>query len=81
MRMFKVNTHWAPNTDLDVHTHNFDAEAVVTEGELWLTCDSVTRHLTAGDTFAIGRQVQYAEPYGSQGATCWVARRNIRTAS
>ena len=73
-----LERRWAPDTELDVHTHNFDAEAVVTQGEMWLTCDGVTRHLTNGDTFTIGRQVQHCERYGSQGATFWVARRNVR---
>ena len=71
-----LERRWPPDTLLDVHTHNFDAEAVVTQGEMWLTCDSVTRHLTNGDTFTIGRQVPHSERYGSQGATYWVARRN-----
>ena len=71
-----LERRWAPDTVLDVHTHNFDAEAVVTQGEMWLTCDGVTRHLTNGDTFTIGRQVPHSERYGSQGATYWVARRN-----
>ena len=71
-----LERRWAPDTDLDVHTHDFDAQAVVTQGEMWLTCDGVTRHLTNGDTFTIGHQVPHSERYGSQGATYWVARRN-----
>ena len=71
-----LERRWAPDTVLDVHTHDFDAQAVVTQGEMWLTCDGVTRHLTNGDTFTIGRQVPHSERYGSQGATYWVARRN-----
>jgi len=66
---------WAPDTVLDVHTHHFDAEAVVTQGEMWLTCDGVTQHLTNGHTFTIAREVPHSERYGSQGATYWVARR------
>lgn len=63
---------------LDIHTHNFDAEAVVKQGEMWLTCDGTTQHLTVGDTFAIGRQIPHSERYGSQGAAYWVARRNAQ---
>lgn len=59
-----------------LHSHNFDAEAVVIQGEMWLTCDGVTQHLSNGDTFKIGREVPHSERYGSQGATYWVARRN-----
>ena len=73
-----LERRWAPNLALDVHTHNFDAEAVVIQGEMWLTFDGVTKYLTDGDTFSIARKVPHSERYGSQGATYWVARRNIQ---
>jgi quercetin dioxygenase-like cupin family protein len=60
---------------MDTHTHPFDVQAVVTRGEFWLTCGSDTRHLKAGDTFALAREIPHAERYGPQGATFWVARR------
>jgi hypothetical protein len=69
---------WAPDTVLDTHTHAFDADAVVTQGEMWLTCKGDTRHLLPGDTFSLAREVPHAERYGPQGATYWVARRNPR---
>ena len=68
----------APNTALGSHAHPFDADAVVTQGEMWLTCDGETRHLLPGDTFVLSRGQQHAERYGAQGATYWVARRNPR---
>ena len=71
-----LERHWAANTVLETHSHEFDANAVVTEGEMWLTCDGSTRHLLPGDTFIIDRGVPHAERYGPQGATYWVARRN-----
>ena len=67
---------WAPGTVLDTHTHAFDAEAVVTQGEMWLTCAGSTRHLTPGDAFSLARNESHAERYGPSGATYWVARRN-----
>ena len=67
---------WAPDIVLDTHTHPFDADAVVIEGEMWLTCEGSTRHLLPGDTFSLARELPHAEHYGSQGATYWVARRN-----
>jgi hypothetical protein len=69
---------WAPDTVLETHTHAFDADAVVTQGEMWLTCKGDTRHLLPGDTFSLAREVAHAERYGPQGATYWVARRNPR---
>ena len=69
---------WPGDTVLETHAHAFDADALVTEGEMWLTCDSQTRHLRPGDTFTIGHGVPHAERYGPQGAGYWVARRNPR---
>ena len=69
---------WAPETVLDTHTHAFDADAAVIQGEMWLTCEGNTRHLVPGDTFALAREVPHAERYGPLGATYWVARRNPR---
>lgn len=65
---------WAPNTVVETHAHPFDADAVVTQGEMWLTCGSITRHLRPGDTFSLASGTLHAERYGSQGATYWVAR-------
>ena len=71
-----IERQWAPDTVLDTHTHPFSVKAVVTQGELWLTVGSDTRHLRAGDTFALEREVPHAERYGADGAAYWVARRN-----
>jgi len=69
---------WAPGTVVDTHSHPFDADAVVTQGEMWLSCEGSTRHLAAGDTFTLARGMPHAERYGLEGATYWVARRNPR---
>lgn len=65
--------HVAPD-----HEHPFDTEALVVQGEFWLTVGEATRHLRAGDTFQLGRGVRHAETYGAAGATFWAARRNPR---
>lgn len=67
---------WAPDTVLDTHTHPFSVEAVVVQGEMWLSCGEVTRHLRPGDRFELAREVPHAERYGAEGATYWVARRH-----
>ena len=67
---------WAPLTVLDTHSHPFAANALVARGEMWLTVDGHTRHLLAGDTFALDAHVPHAERYGAEGAAYWVARRN-----
>ena len=42
---------------------------------MWLSVGEASRHLTAGDTFALEAEVPHAERYGAEGATYWVARR------
>ena len=71
-----LERHWPSNTVLDTHSHAFDAEALVTQGEMWLTCGDQTQHLMAGGTFKLARNVPHSERYGPEGATYWVARRN-----
>jgi hypothetical protein len=67
---------WAPNTVLDTHTHPFGVHALLTRGEMWLTMNGQTQHLTPGATFALDRDVLHDERYGPEGATYWVARKN-----
>ncbi len=70
-----LERRWVPGTVLDTHTHPFAVDAVVTQGELWLTCEGRTQHLKPGDRFTLKREVPHAERYGDEGATYWVARR------
>lgn len=73
-----LERRWAPGTVVATHTHAFGVEAVVTQGELWLTCEGRTLHLTPGSVFTLGPEVPHDERYGPDGATYWVARRNPR---
>lgn len=72
---------WAPDTELPTHVHPFAVKALVVEGEFWLTVGDETRHLRAGDSFSLDREVPHAERYGSAGATFWVARRHAPVAA
>jgi quercetin dioxygenase-like cupin family protein len=67
---------YAPNEQADTHTHPFSVEALVVEGEMWLTCGGDTRHLKVGDSFRMERGTPHSEKYGSEGAVYWAARRH-----
>lgn len=67
---------WAPGFETGKHRHPFVAHALVVQGDFWLTVGEHSRHLQAGDTFDLERDVEHSERYGPQGATYWVARRN-----
>lgn len=70
-----LERRWAPDAVAPQHTHPFAVEALVVEGEMWLTVGDATRHLRPGDRFELGAEVPHAERYGSAGATYWAARR------
>jgi hypothetical protein len=70
-----LERRWAPETVLDTHTHPFAVQALVVDGEMWLTVGDATRHLRPGDRFELDCEVPHAERYGRDGAAYWVARR------
>jgi quercetin dioxygenase-like cupin family protein len=67
---------WEPNFENAPHSHPFDTDAVVVEGDYWLTMNNQVRHLQVGDQFQVSRDVQHSEKYGPQGAVFWAARKN-----
>jgi quercetin dioxygenase-like cupin family protein len=67
---------WAADTVVPTHTHPFSVQAIVTQGEMWMTCRGETRHLTVGGTFEMQQHEPHAERCGAEGATFWVARKH-----
>ena len=67
---------WLPAAEVPTHTHPFEANALVVQGEMWLTEQGGTaRRLEPGDRIHLQAHVAHAERYGPQGAIYWVARR------
>ncbi len=71
-----LERHWSANQVVEPHSHPFDADAVVTAGEMWLIREDRTEHLKVGDTFQLKAGTRHSERYGPEGATYWVARRH-----
>ena len=71
-----LERQWTPNTVIETHTHPFSVQALVVQGEMWLTVGERVQHLRTGDRFELDADVAHAERYGAEGATYWVARRN-----
>jgi hypothetical protein len=71
-----LERRWAPTVTLETHSHPFGVDALVVQGEMWLTVAGVCRHLERGHTFTLNSEQAHAERYGPDGATYWVARRN-----
>ena len=68
---------WTPNQVVDEHSHQFKAEALIVEGEMWLIVNGNVQHLGVGDTFNLQPHVLHSEKYGPKGAVYWVARTNV----
>lgn len=71
-----IERRWSPGLVLQPHVHSFAVNALVVEGEMWLTVGADTQHLQAGQTFTLDRNIEHSERYGADGAVVWVARRN-----
>ncbi|MFM7024809.1 MAG: cupin domain-containing protein [Limnohabitans sp.] len=67
---------WHPGFANDPHTHPFDTDALVAQGEFWLDMDGQTTHYKTGDSFQVKRGVSHSEKYGPEGAVFWAARKN-----
>ncbi len=67
---------WEPLFANEPHSHPFDTEALVSQGEYWLTVGKTVTHYRTGDTFRVARGVEHSERYGAQGAVFWAARKN-----
>jgi hypothetical protein len=72
--------HWAPATVVETHTHPFEANALMVQGEMWLSvAGDAARTLRPGDTFHLHENVPHAEKHGAEGATYWVARKTAKS--
>jgi quercetin dioxygenase-like cupin family protein len=67
---------WAPHFANEPHSHDWDTEALVAEGEFWLSIHGIKHHFKTGDTFTVLKGEVHSETYGPQGAVFWAARKN-----
>jgi quercetin dioxygenase-like cupin family protein len=70
-----LERRWAPSAVVEQHKHPFALTARIVSGEMWLTVGDDVRHMRAGDTFELARDVPHSERYGAEGAVIWVGRR------
>lgn len=69
-----VERRWEPNVSNEFHHHEFTADAIVIEGEFWLTVEGKTMHFFPGDSFHVPAKVEHKEKFGKDGCVFWVAR-------
>jgi quercetin dioxygenase-like cupin family protein len=64
-----------PNGSLDVHTHPFEAKALILSGDLIIRCGDDARHYHTGDVFHLAKNVEHEEDYGPEGVSYLVGRK------
>lgn len=70
-----VTVERPPGAALDVHTHPFEAKALIVEGELYLRTGAEERVYRVGQVFHLQAGEAHAERYGPQGVRYLVGRK------
>jgi quercetin dioxygenase-like cupin family protein len=65
------------NVSVDLHTHPFEAKALITAGDLWITVDNVESAYRVGDVFHLNALVPHSERYGPVGVSYLVGRKQV----
>lgn len=65
----------APNGSLDVHTHVFEAKALVIKGGLSITAAGVEQAYAPGQVFHLAAMLPHSERYGPEGVEYLVGRK------
>lgn len=60
---------------LDLHTHPFEARALILEGSLDLVIDGIQTHYGVGDVFSLNADQPHSETYGEHGVKYLVGRK------
>jgi mannose-6-phosphate isomerase-like protein (cupin superfamily) len=57
------------------HTHDFDAQALILDGDITISCDGKPRRYTSGDVFSLAAGTPHEEAIGGAGVRYLVGRR------
>jgi len=60
---------------LDMHTHPFEAKALILEGSIVIQVDDETLSFAVGDVFHLGHAKPHTERYGPTGVEYLVGRK------
>ena len=63
------------NDGLDVHTHPFEAKALILEGDLTIRIGDTARTYREGDVFHLVSNIEHSEQYGPDGVSYLVGRK------
>jgi quercetin dioxygenase-like cupin family protein len=63
------------NAAMDIHSHSFEAKALILEGELQIRIGDEERTYRVGDVFHLPPDKAHSERYGPNGVTYLVGRK------
>ena len=63
-----------PMQGVDLHQHDFEARALITEGDITIEVDGVSTTYKVGDVFHLTRNQPHTEQYGVNGVTYLASR-------
>ena len=63
------------NGSLDLHTHPFEARALILEGEITIVSEGKTQFCRAGELFQLDAHRPHTETYGPAGVKYLAARK------
>jgi quercetin dioxygenase-like cupin family protein len=70
-----VTVEREPSGSMDLHSHPFEAKALVVHGQLGIRTEDGGRQYHAGDVFHLQADVPHSETYGPAGVTYLVGRK------
>ena len=70
-----VTVEREPHNKLGIHTHPFEAQALITSGELRLVTDGHEQLCRVGDLFHLAPYAPHAESCGAEGVSYLVGRK------
>lgn len=71
-----VTVEREPNGSLDLHTHPFEAKALILKGEIRLRVGDAERIFRPGDIFHLRPNEPHWESYGAEGVTYLAGRKS-----
>ena len=63
------------NGQLDLHSHPFEAKALILQGEIHVQVGDTEKFYKVGDVFQLGADIPHKERYGPAGVSYLVGRK------
>lgn len=72
-----VTVEREPRGSVDLHTHSFEAKALILKGEIRIRVGETEKTFRAGDIFHLHQNEPHWEAYGAEGVSYLVGRKQV----